>query len=315
MKTNLKTSFIPKTNVQITQLGMGGAPLQDKWGTTREDALGALRTAYDEGVRYFDTAPFYGSGSSEIYNGEFLSSINRNDFVLSSKVGRLIQPDKTATFNYSRDDVLQSIEESLTRLNLDSIDILFIHDPDDHYEEALNQAYPTIAELKSQGVIKAIGVGMNQWEMLSRFANEADFDCFLLAGRYTLLDHSALHEFMPLCVEKEIGVIIGGPYNSGVLASDLNTETTYFYQPAPDDIVHRTRTIKAICDRYDVPLKAVALQFGLNHPAVISTIPGPRNSEHMLENIKMSEVDINPDLWEELKHENLIDRDCPTKSI
>ena len=182
METKLPISIIPNTDVQVTQLGMGGAPLQDKWGTTREDALGALRTAYDGGVRYFDTAPFYGSGSSEIYNGEFLSSISRNSFVLSSKVGRLIQPDKTATFNYSREDVLKSIEESLTRLNLDSIDILFIHDPDDHYEEALTQAYPTIAELKSQGVIKAIGVGMNQWEMLAKFAKEADFDCFLLAG-------------------------------------------------------------------------------------------------------------------------------------
>ncbi|MBA13713.1 MAG: pyridoxal 4-dehydrogenase, partial [Chloroflexi bacterium] len=278
METKLPISIIPNTDVQVTQLGMGGAPLQDKWGTTREDALGALRTAYDGGVRYFDTAPFYGSGSSEIYNGEFLSSISRNSFVLSSKVGRLIQPDKTATFNYSREDVLKSIEESLTRLNLDSIDILFIHDPDDHYEEALTQAYPTIAELKSQGVIKAIGVGMNQWEMLAKFAKEADFDCFLLAGRYTLLDHSALDEFMPLCLEKNIGVIIGGPYNSGVLASDLKTETTYFYEPAPDDIVTKTRAIKEICERYQVPLKAVALQFGLKHPAVISTIPGPRNS-------------------------------------
>ena len=311
METKLPISIIPNTDVQVTQLGMGGAPLQDKWGTTREDALGALRTAYDGGVRYFDTAPFYGSGSSEIYNGEFLSSISRNSFVLSSKVGRLIQPDKTATFNYSREDVLKSIEESLTRLNLDSIDILFIHDPDDHYEEALTQAYPTIAELKSQGVIKAIGVGMNQWEMLAKFAKEADFDCFLLAGRYTLLDHSALDEFMPLCLEKNIGVIIGGPYNSGVLASDLKTETTYFYEPAPDDIVTKTRAIKEICERYQVPLKAVALQFGLKHPAVISTIPGPRNSDHMLENIKMSKVDINPDLWEELKHENLIDNNCP----
>tara|TARA_Y100000814_G_scaffold122794_1_gene88058 strand:- start:30563 stop:31501 length:939 start_codon:yes stop_codon:yes gene_type:complete len=311
METKLPISIIPNTDVQVTQLGMGGAPLQDKWGTTREDALGALRTAYDGGVRYFDTAPFYGSGSSEIYNGEFLSSISRNSFVLSSKVGRLIQPDKTATFNYSREDVLKSIEESLTRLNLDSIDILFIHDPDDHYEEALTQAYPTIAELKSQGVIKAIGVGMNQWEMLAKFAKEADFDCFLLAGRYTLLDHSALDEFMPLCLEKNIGVIIGGPYNSGVLASDLKTETTYFYEPAPDDIVTKTRAIKEICERYQVPLKAVALQFGLKHPAVISTIPGPRNSDHMLENIKMSQVDINPDLWEELKHENLIDNNCP----
>ena len=311
METKLPISIIPNTDVQVTQLGMGGAPLQDKWGTTREDALGALRTAYDGGVRYFDTAPFYGSGSSEIYNGEFLSSISRNSFVLSSKVGRLIQPDKTATFNYSREDVLKSIEESLTRLNLDSIDILFIHDPDDHYEEALTQAYPIIAELKSQGVIKAIGVGMNQWEMLAKFAKEADFDCFLLAGRYTLLDHSALDEFMPLCLEKNIGVIIGGPYNSGVLASDLKTETTYFYEPAPDDIVTKTRAIKEICERYQVPLKAVALQFGLKHPAVISTIPGPRNSDHMLENIKMSQVDINPDLWEELKHENLIDNNCP----
>lgn len=333
----LDTDKIGKTDVEVTRIGMGGAPL----GNVRvENALDSLETAYAEGIRYFDTAPLYGTGLSETYYGEFLSTVRRDSFTLSTKVGRLILSKEEAEnisyddalntdsesfrinqrlsnyknqviFNFSKDGILRSIDESLKRLNLDRIDIVLIHDPDDFYEQALNESFPTLADLKSQGVIKAIGAGMNEWEMLSEFAKHADFDCFLIAGRYTLLDHSAMHKLMPVCEEKEISLILGGPYNSGILASDLSSETTYFYDTAPHDIMVKARKIKNICDRYNVPLKAAALQFGLMHPTVAATIPGPRNSDELNENMIMATIEINPDLWKELKNEELIHGDCP----
>lgn len=337
MQTNLKKTQIGNTGVEVTTIGMGGAPIGKG---DLDTAVDSLETAYKKGIRYFDTAPLYGTGQSEIYYGNFLPTIDRDDFTLSTKVGRLILSEDEASkysypesvnlesdafnnnkrsagyknqvvFNYSRDGILRSIDESLSRLGLDRIDIVHIHDPDDFYEQALNEAFPTLADLKSQGVIKAIGAGMNEWEMLSEFAKNADFDCFLLAGRYTLLDHSALHELMPLCEEKDISLILGGPYNSGILASDLDADTTYFYESSPQKVVQKAKDIKKTCDRYNVPLKAAALQFGLNHPAVATTIPGPTDANELEENINMATLDINPDMWRELKQEGLIHQDCP----
>lgn len=308
MKTSLDTSKIGKTDVRVTRIGMGGAPLGGLDSKTAQDTL---EYAYAQGIRYFDTAPLYGSGLSEIHNGEFLSTLPRNDFVLSSKVGRLIIPGENIPFNYTKEGILRSIDESLTRLKLDSIDIVLIHDPDDHYNSALNEAFPTLAKLREQGVIKAIGAGMNQWEMLGQFAKDADFDCFLVAGRYTLLDHSALHELMPLCLEKDISLILGGPYNSGILASDLDTKSTYFYDPSPFEVIERAKKIKQVCDRHQVPLKAAAIQFGLMHRSVATTIPGPRSPEEIKDNIAMVSIKIAPDLWRELKQEKLIHPDCP----
>ena len=308
MKTSLDTSKIGKTDVRVTRIGMGGAPLGGLDSRTAQDTL---EYAFAQGIRYFDTAPLYGSGLSEIHNGGFLSTLPRNDFVLSSKVGRLIIPGQDIPFNYTKEGILRSIDESLTRLNLDSLDIVLIHDPDNHYSSALNEAFPTLAKLREQGVIKAIGAGMNQWEMLRQFAKDADFDCFLVAGRYTLLDHSALHELMPLCLEKDISLILGGPYNSGILASDLNTKSTYFYDPSPPEIIETAKKIKQVCDRHQVPLKAAAIQFGLMHQSVASTIPGPRSPKEIEDNIVMASIKIEPDLWRELKQENLIHQDCP----
>jgi|TARA_B100000959_G_scaffold35005_1_gene33399 D-threo-aldose 1-dehydrogenase len=308
MKTSLDTSKIGKTDVSVTRIGMGGAPLG---GLDSKTARNTLEYAYAQGIRYFDTAPLYGSGLSEIHNGEFLSTLKRTDFVLSSKVGRLIIPGQDIPFNYTKEGILRSIDESLTRLNLDSIDIVLIHDPDDHYSSALNEAFPTLAKLREEGVIKAIGAGMNQWEMLRRFAADADFDCFLVAGRYTLLDHSALHELMPLCLEKDISLILGGPYNSGILASDLDTKSTYFYDPSPLEVIERAKKIKRVCDRHRIPLKAAALQFGLMHRSVAATIPGPRSPGEIKDNIAMASVKIDSDLWKELKQEKLIHQDCP----
>lgn len=207
---------------------------------------------------------------------------------------------------------MRSFEESLERLGLDRLDVLLIHDPDDNYDRAIGEAYPTLADLRSQGLVKAIGAGMNQWQMLARFAREGDFDCFLLAGRYTLLDQSGLDELLPLCQEKGISVVLGGPYNSGVLASDLSRSATFDYSTAPPEILGLARAIKSVCERHDVPLKAAALQFGLAHPAVAATIPGPRSLAELDENFRMASHPIPDDLWAELRHEKLISPDAPT---
>ena len=311
MNEILEKRRIGSTDVFVTELGMGGAPLGR---VSPENASESLRESFNQGIRYFDTAPLYGTGTSEKFFGKFLSKLDRRSFVLSTKVGRLIKDtgnEVNITFNYKRDEILRSIEESLKRLDMDSIDIALIHDPDDHYDLALNEAFPTLDKLRSEGVIKAIGAGMNQWEMLADFARNADFDCFLVAGRYTLLDHTALNELMPLCLERGISLILGGPYNSGVLASDLGSDTTYFYDPAPRSIIDRAKKIKEICDIFDVPLKAAAIQFGLLHPSVASTIPGPRNSDEVQDNIEMLNVKIPSELWKELKRQDLIHQSCP----
>ena len=304
---NLKMNQIGSSEIKVTDIGMGGAPLVS---TEESNAIETLHAAYNDGIRYFDTAPYYGAGISETYFGKFLSSVERNSFVISSKVGRIIE-NQEIRFDYTREGILRSLEESLERLNLDYIDIALIHDPDDHYHQALDESFPTLSDLKSQGIIKAIGCGMNQWQMLLEFANNADFDCFLLAGRYTLLDHSAMYSLMPKCLEKNISIILGGPYNSGILASDFKSESTYFYEPSPTKVTEKARLIKKVCDKYEVPLKAASLQFGLNHPSVVSTIPGPSNPNELKENLKMVNIAINNDLWKELKDKKLIDLECP----
>jgi D-threo-aldose 1-dehydrogenase len=324
-----ESAEIGTTGIRVTQLGMGGAPFGGNVSEVTESAATeAVQTARRLGIRYFDTAPLYGRGKSEGFFGRVLADVPRDGFVLSTKVGRVLNPlsappedDQWANplpyevvFDFSRDGVMRSLEESLKRLNLDRIDILLIHDPDDHHEQAITEAFPALAELRSQGVIRAIGAGMNDWQPLARFAREGDFDCFLLAGRYTLLDHSGLEELLPLCQEKSISIILGGPYNSGILASDLSPDTTYFYQRATPDVLDRARKLKAVCDRHSVPLKAAALQFGLAHPAVAATIPGAQSAAEVEENFSMAGHPIPLDLWGELRHEGLIPEAAPTPS-
>ncbi len=325
----LAKAQIGTTGLEVTRLGLGGAPFGGLiTNVEQRAAVSSIKTAMGLGIQYLDTAPLYGTGKSEHFYSEALAGVNRDDFVLSTKVGRLLNPTDSpknddiyvnlpplrAKFDFSRDGVLRSLEESLKRLKLDRVDILFVHDPDDFHEQAVNEAFPVLAELRSQGVIKAIGVGMNYWEPLALFAREADFDCFLLAGRYTLLDHSGLTELLPLCQEKSMSIILGGPYNSGVLASDLSddTATTYFYRETPPEVLARARRIKSVCDRHDVPLRAAALQFGLAHAAVAATIPGARSAAEVEENFRMAGLSIPNDLWSELKHEKLIPEDAPT---
>jgi D-threo-aldose 1-dehydrogenase len=291
---------------------------------TEQVASATVRRALELGIRLFDTAPLYGLGASERRLGTVLSGQPRERFVVSTKVGRLLRPSQGRVdeffkdaphlepyFDFSRDAVLRSLEESRKRLGLERIDIALIHDPDDHYRQAIEEAYPTLADLRAQGVIRAIGAGMNQWRMPARFAREGDFDCFLLAGRYTLLEHEPLREFLPLCRKKGIAVIVGGPYNSGILASDLGPGVKYNYAAAPEEVLSRARRLKAVCDRHGVPLKAAALQFVLAHPAVASAIPGARSAAEVEDNVRMVRLPIPSEVWRDMKDEGLIPREAP----
>ena len=221
--------------------------------------------------------------------------------------------------------MLRSLEESLERMGLDSVDILYVHDPDGgvslhedfsgqdyYYRQVLDEALPALADLRSQGVIGAVGVGMNFWQMLARFARDGDFDCFLLAGRYTLLDQTALPELLPLCQSRNISIVIGGPYNSGILASDLSPGAKYFYRDARPEVLEQAGRIKAVCDRHGVPLKAAALQFCLGHPAVAAIIPGAMSVGEVEENCAMVDFPMPSDMWAELRHAGLIPAEAPT---
>ena len=334
------TAEIGTTGLRVTRLGLGGAPLGGLYSDVSPDAATqTVHRSFDLGARFFDTAPLYGVGKSEASLGAGLRGLDRDAFVVSTKVGRVLEPAAAQRdpglfanpppleprYDYSRDGILRSLDDSLARLQLDSVEIALMHDPDagqslwddvdvepSYFRQALDEAYPALHRLKSEGVLQAIGIGMNQWQALARFARAADFDCFLLAGRYTLLDHSALPTLMPLCEEKRISLILGGPYNSGILASDLSPGATYFYDEASADVLDRARAVKAVCDRHDAPLKAAALQFGLAHPAVASTVPGARSPAEVEENVRMVEHAIPIDLWADLKAEGLIPGEAPT---
>jgi D-threo-aldose 1-dehydrogenase len=321
---------IGKTGIMVTRLGLGGASMGNMYRPVNdEEAQEAIYAAYVNGIRYFDTAPMYGYGKSERLYGEVLKDRPRDSFVLSTKAGRLIvegdpKPGTEKTpfvdlpglypiFDYSRDGVLRSLDESLKRLQLDRVDIVFIHDPDveNCYRQALKEAYPALDDLRSQGVIRAVGVGMNQAEMLTQFARDAQFDCFLLAGRYTLLDQVALKELFPLCIKKGISIVIGGAYNSGILATGARNGAYYDYAPAPPEILDRTRRLEKVCDEYRVPLKAAALQFPFGHPVVVSNVPGTRSKSRFEENMSLMSFPIPGDFWTELRRRGLTAEEAP----
>jgi D-threo-aldose 1-dehydrogenase len=315
-----------RTALTVTKFGLGTAPLAGLFEEVEEaKGIGVIEQAWEAGIRFFDTAPLYGHGLAEMRIGKALKEKPRDEFTLASKVGRLLRadvppepgqsfrgtPSVNPTFDFSYDGVMRSFEESLERLGLDRIDILHIHDPDNHYDEAIQGAYRALDELRSDGVIAAVGAGMNQAEMLTRFAREGDFDCFLLAGRYTLLDQIALKELLPECVERGISIIAGGVYNSGILA-DPKPGAHYNYQTAPPELLERARRIRDVCDRHGVPLKAAAVQFPLGHPAVSCVIVGCRSAAQLNESIEMFEFDIPPALWHDLKSAGLLPDDAPT---
>lgn len=319
------------TTLTVSRLGFGTVPIGGMFAPVDEEtATATLRRAYDLGVRLFDTAPLYGYGLAERRAGQFLRQFPRDDFVLSTKVGRLLKseppvdPQRLAggsnpfhggpalypVFDFSYDGVMRSVEQSLQRLGLDRVDSLLIHDPDDFFDEAMAGAYVALDKLRREGVVRAIGAGMNQAEMLARFAREGDFDAFLVAGRYTLLDQAALPELLPLCVEKRISVIIGGVYNSGILTNP-RPGATFNYRPADPRWLEAAQRLKAVCDRHQTPLMAAAIQFPLAHPAVATVLTGVRSVQEIEENERMFRFPIPPDLWAELRAEGLLPGDAP----
>ena len=332
---------VGRYGLEFTRMGLGGTAFGNMYTALDDEiAVELAEFAFNAGVRYFDTAPLYGYGLSESRLGAGLARLERDAFVISTKVGYTLvprDPDEPfdslfadipplkSVFDYSRDAVLRSVESSLKRLQTDRIDILLIHDPDEgvtlkpggdpravsHFKEVMEQTYPALDELRSQRVIGAVGLGMNQWQMLRDFAHAGDFDCFLLAGRYTLLEQEPLGEFLPLCTEKNIRIIIGGPFNSGILATGAVEGAHYDYAPAPPEILERTRRIEQVCARHDVPLQAAALQFPFGHPTVATTIPGARSPAELEANIAHLERPIPGAFWEELKGESLIDPASP----
>ena len=316
---------IGRTGVVVSRLGLGGValsgapPATDPQHPTAEaEAVALIHRSLALGLNYLDTAPMYGVGQSERRYGQALRGVERDRYMLSTKVGRVLRPgppdaaQMTWAFDFSREGVRESFASSLERLGLARVDILFVHDPDEHFQEALTQAFPALMELRAQGLVRAIGAGMNQWQMELAFAREGHCDCFLLAGRYTLLDQSALSEFLPYCVAHGIGVIAGGPYNSGILAVGARPGATFNYRAAPAEMMDKAARIGAICARYHLPLKAVALQFILAHPAIVSVIPGARSLAEVEENVTMVELPLPGELWAELKQTGLIAADAPT---
>jgi D-threo-aldose 1-dehydrogenase len=312
------------TDVEVTRLGLGLAPLAGLYAPVgAAQAAATVERAWDRGIRYFDTAPLYGNGLSERRAGAALAGRPRSAFTLSTKVGRRLVPGGQAgqdiwaepaaeapVWDFTAEGTRRSYAESLQRLGLDQADVLHIHDPDDHYAEALAGALPALIQLRAEGRIGAVSAGMNQSGMLVDLARTGDFDCFLLAGRYTLLDQSGLRELLPTCAERGISVIAGGVYNSGLLA-DPKPGGWYDYQPAPAAVLARALAAQEICARHRVPLRAAAIQFPLGHPAVASVLVGARSPAEVDDAVAMFSLDIPGQLWRDLKRAGLIPEEAP----
>jgi D-threo-aldose 1-dehydrogenase len=310
--TTISSVRLGKNPLQVTSFGLGTAPLANLYNTVSDaDAIATVQAAYQNGVRLFDTAPLYGLGKSEERVGKALRDLPRSSYVISTKIGRVLKEDRSGyVFDYTRDGVQRSLEGSLRRLGMDYVDILHVHDPDNYQHEALETAFPTLAELRSQGVIKAIGAGMNQWQALEHFARNADFDLFLLAGRYTLLEQTSL-SFLKLCKEKGIGIFLGGVYNSGILATGPQPGAKYNYADAPEPILQKAQALQAVCSRYGVPLNVAALQFAGAHPAVTSLVVGAVSPAEVETNLRSLQTPIPTPLWQELRTQKLIEPAAP----
>src|SRR5271165_1717593 len=334
----LKTRKLGRTNVNLTELGLGTAPLGDLFDRVEDDdAAAVIQCAWEGGARYFDTSPWYGRGQAEHRLGRALYRKPRSEFIISSKIGRVFRrplkpgPVKDQwlgglqfepVFDYGYDGVMRSFEDSLQRLGINGIDLLLIHDLDawSHRSQANVDAYlvqlattgwRALDELRSQGIIKGIGAGLNMMGMIPRFLDLFDIDFFLLAMRYTLLEQDVLDSEFPRCAERGVGVIIGGGYNSGILATGAVPGAIYNYEPAGPAILERVRKIEQVCARHRVPLPAAALQFPLGHPIVASIIPGAISRAQVEQNLAAFRHPIPADLWAELKHEKLIRAAAP----
>ncbi|MGN9839134.1 aldo/keto reductase [Nonomuraea sp. H19] len=305
--------------IELPRYGFGGAPIGNLFQEVPEEqARATIDAAWESGVRLFDTAPHYGLGLSERRLGAALAG--RSGYVLSTKVGRLLVPSSSGggrdgegfdvpaelerAWDFSRDGVRRSLEDSLVRLGLPAVDVALIHDPDEHVEQALAAAYPALAELRAQGVVQAIGLGMNQWQVPLRFVQETDIDVVMLAGRYTLLDQSG-SPLLDACAERGVKVLAAGVFNSGILATP-KPAGTYDYQPAPAPLVDRATKIAGICERHGVSLPQAAMAFPLRHPAVASIVLGARAPEEVTANAALWSRPVPENLWEELESEGLL---------
>lgn len=323
---------VGRTNLEVTVLGFGTATLgSSRIQVPREESEAMIRAAWDAGLRYIDTAPFYGVGAAERRVGDAMRDRPRNQWILSTKVGRLLRPRRgqppaadgrhpplpfTVEYDYSYDGIMRSVEDSYQRLGLDQIDILYVHDIGTyqhgdaaaaHTKALRDSGYRALTELKSSGVISAIGIGVNEKEILLECLAWADWDVFLLAGRYTLLEQSPLDDLLPECEKRGTSIVIGGPFNSGILAG----HDSWNYAPAPTDVKNRVRRIAEVCDRHNIELAAAALQFPLAHKTVVSTIPGPGSVKEFRSNLELIRRPIPAALWAELKHEGLLHPQAP----
>jgi D-threo-aldose 1-dehydrogenase len=312
MKHNDKVRL--RTGVEVSRLSLGTAALGGLYTSVSDaDCTDTVLTAIDNGINFIDTAPHYGKGVSEVRIGNALAGRDRSTFVISTKIGRLLVPSTTdiddffmdadntveRKFDFSAHGVRQSLEGSLERLGLDSVEILFIHDPDENADEAILEAYPELDRMRSEGIIKAIGVGMNQCETPTRVIKETDIDMVLIAGRYSLLDQKALEGLLPAALERNVDIIAAGVFNSGILANPVKG-ATYDYVPAGDELLAKAVRIREVLDGHNVSLTSAALQFPLRHPAVKSVLVGCRNAAEVETNIREFDKTIENKVWDDL---------------
>jgi D-threo-aldose 1-dehydrogenase len=327
----IATRSLPRSTLRVTELSLGCAQLGNLYSAiTDEDAAATVDAAWKLGIRYFDTAPHYGLGLSERRLGAALAGRPRGEYIVSTKVGRRLEPRDTGlplddggfavpgshrrVWDFSREGVLRSLEQSLGRLGLDRIDIAYLHDPDEHRAEVLADAYPALEELRAQGMVSAIGAGMNQAEMLADFARHTDMDVLMLAGRYTLLEQSALDDLLPVCSERGVGIVAAGVFNSGLLArARPPDQARYNYVEASPALVNRAREIASICDRHGTSLPAVALRFPFGHPSVVSVCVGARRPDQVAQNVALYRSRVPAAVWVDLKDSGLLRRDAPVR--
>ncbi|PTA45156.1 aldo/keto reductase [Micromonospora sp. RP3T] len=321
----METNQLGRSTVGVTTVGFGAAGIGNLYRTVADDvARDAVDAAWRAGIRYFDTAPHYGLGLSERRLGAVLAGRPRDEFTVSTKVGRVLVPspdtahlrdeaggfdvpaDHVRRWDFSADGVRRSLESSLARLRLDRVDVVLIHDPDDHWRQAVEEAYPALHELRAQGVVGAIGVGMNQWQMLERFVTETDVDTVMLAGRYTLLDQSAARTLLPRCRERGVGVLAAGVFNSGVLATETPGRN-YDYGPIPDDLYARALRITEVCRTHGVTLPQAAMAFVARHPAVATLVLGAKTEAQVERNVALAAAPVPDALWTDLVAEGLIE--------
>lgn len=320
MSQTLPLQQVGRTTLDVPVVGFGTAPLATAPGWKGGDpipeaqALAALEYGFDQGVRFFDTTPSYGRGMAETRTGKFLAQVPREQFLVATKVGIDITGDNLR-HDYSRDGILHSLEASLNRLQIDSVDILHVHDADDYVAQVLEETFPALADLRSQGVIKAIGLGMNQWRVPMALVQQADFDCLMIAGRYTLLEQGAAPLF-DLCHEKGIAIFAASIYNSGILATGTaSVNATYNHAPPAPEIVARAQAIETVCSQFDVPIHTAATQFPFSHPAVKAIVVGFQQASEVYACLNALQQLVSTELWKRLRHTGHIAPTTPSPSM